>query len=92
MVTGNATRQRINVLKAQEFGKTHDKPILFFYDGLSMITDRAILEKLSRMLRLRQPIKCYFVQGAPVLLTQNVPRYVPMGLVNSARCTMRSLT
>ncbi len=61
MVTGNATRQRINAMKALKFGKTHDKPILVFYDRLSDISDSAKLEQLSQMLRLKQPIKRYSI-------------------------------
>ena len=92
MCTGNATRQRINELQVLEFGKTNNRPILEFYDGLSNITDPDELKRLSRMIRLKNPIKHYFVSGAPAILTQNIRGYAHRGLVNSARGTMCSMT
>ena len=91
MCTGNATRQRINEFKAIEYGKAHNLPILIFYDKLADITDTERLEKLSSMVRFKNPIKHYFVQGAPAILTKNVKDSAHRGLVNGARATMASL-
>jgi hypothetical protein len=91
MCTGNATRQRINEFKAIEYGKAKNLPILIFYDKLADITDTERLEKLSSMVRFKNPIKHYFVQGAPAILTKNVKDSAHRGLVNGARATMASL-
>ncbi len=92
MCTGNAERQRINAVKVVEFGKAKNLPILVFYDRLSNIKDPEVLNRLSRMLRLKSPIKHYFVPGAPAILTKNVRDYTHRGLVNSARAKMWSMT
>ena len=92
MCTCNATRQRINKYKAVEFGKEKNLPILEFYDGLSNITDLNELERLSRMIRLKNPTKHYFVPGAPAILTKSVKGCAHRGLVNSARGKMVSMT
>jgi hypothetical protein len=91
MCTGNATRQRINEFKAIEYGKAKNLPILIFYDKLADITDTEQLEKLSSVVRFKNPIKHYFVQGAPAILTKNVKDCAHRGLVNGARGTMASL-
>ena len=91
MCTGNATRQRINEFKAIEYGKAKNLPILVFFDELADITETEELEKLSSMVRFKAPIKHYFVQGAPAILTENVKECVHRGLVNGARGTMASL-
>ena len=56
MCTGNATRQRLNASQVKEFGKARNLPILQYYDKLSNITDPHKLEKLSRLLKLKNPI------------------------------------
>ncbi len=91
LVTGNATRQSINEFKAIEYGKVHNRPILTFYNTIPGVDDHA-MENISDKLQLRQPIKRYFVQGAPAVLTANITGKVPAGLVNGAKCVFRSLT
>ena len=56
MCTGNATRQQFNASQVKEFGKAKNLPILQYYDKLSNITDPHKLEKLSRLLKLKNPI------------------------------------
>ena len=92
MCTGNATRQRINELKAIEYGKAKNLPILVYYDQLSNVTDPKQLNRLSRVVRLQHPIKHYWVVGAPAILTQNTKGYTHRGVVNSAMGTMWSIT
>lgn len=91
LVTGNATRQSINEFKAIEYGKVKNLPILTFYNTIPGVDDYA-MENISDKLQLTQPIKRYFVQGAPAVLTANIKGKVPAGLVNGAKCVFRSLT
>ncbi len=91
LVTSNATRQSINEFKALEFGKKYNLPILTFYNKISGVLYRD-MENISNKLQLPQPIKRYFVQGAPAVLTANIRGKVSAGLVNGAKCVFKSLT